>query len=67
MWKHLILPSTDLPKGHREHEAILYGVDHYPRMAGYYLVKQYVETNKRSTKELLNTSSSVIAKMTQTD
>ena len=71
IWEQFILPAIHLAKAHREHEAILYGVDHYPKMAGYcvgyYLVKQYMEKNKLSTKELLSIPSSDITKMIQTD
>lgn len=66
MWQHLVLPSIHLPKAYREHDAILYGQDRYPEMAGYcvgyYLVRKYMERNSLSSKDLLSIPSLAIAK-----
>ena len=71
IWKQFILPSIHLPKTHREHDAILYGKDRYPKMAGYcvgyYLVKKYIEKNNFSSTELLSIPSLAIAQIKQTD
>lgn len=69
MWQRLLSPARDLPKNHPKHYSILYGGGLHPKMAGYavgyYLVTNYVDKNKLSSKELLTIPSEEIAKIVE--
>ncbi|WP_232284419.1 DUF2268 domain-containing protein [Bacillus timonensis] len=57
----LIIPNQNLKRNERKHRDILYGNRFVPKMAGYcagyYLVKQYLESNKLKTKSILGVDS----------
>jgi uncharacterized protein YjaZ len=67
MWNRLIFPAHNLPKQHERHSKILYGLGLYPSMigyaVGYYLVNQYLQENKLTSKELLTVPAKEIAKL----
>ncbi|MGI6120017.1 MAG: DUF2268 domain-containing protein [Desulfosporosinus sp.] len=59
IWNKLIHPNSDLARTDPKHQAILYGLDSYPKMAGYcvgyYIVKKYLEANSLTSNALLHT------------
>lgn len=67
MWRRHIYGARNLPRGHRRHQALLYGLRLYPRMGGYcvgyYLVKKYRHESELTSKELLALPSSEIAQI----
>lgn len=67
IWRHVILPNIDVPKSHRKHNSLLYGLRIYPKMAGYctgyYLVRNYLDNNGLTTDELMELPSEVIAQI----
>ncbi|KKE77999.1 Zn-dependent protease [Bacilli bacterium] len=67
LWKELILPNKDILKIERKHQDILYGFRRYPKMIGYcvgfYLVKKYLKTNGKTTKQLLEIKPEAIAQV----
>ncbi len=50
IWNNLVHPNRKLSRTNPKYQAILYGLDSYPKMAGYsvgyYIVQKYLETNK---------------------
>ncbi|KAB7707078.1 Zn-dependent protease [Bacillus aerolatus] len=67
MWKNLMLPNRKVPRIHRKHHSILYGLRLYPKMAGYcvgyYLVEKYMKEKGLACKDLMNDPSEKIAKV----
>lgn len=67
LWNNLVYPNRNVLKTDRKHQGILYGLDSYPKMAGYsvgyYLVKKYIEANPSTSNDLLNTPADEIAKL----
>ncbi|MRH43448.1 Zn-dependent protease [Aquibacillus halophilus] len=67
MWINLLQPNRNILKTDRKHQDILFGLRHYPKMAGYcvgyYLVKKYMETNRLKSKDLLDVQTEEIAKV----
>ncbi|MEH7387062.1 DUF2268 domain-containing protein [Bacillus sp. JJ1521] len=57
----LIIPNRNLKRNERKHSDLLYGKSFYPKMAGYcagyYLVRNYLESNKLQTKAILGVDS----------
>lgn len=57
MWAKTVITYKDLPRNHRRHQDILYGLRFYPKMlgycTGYYLVQKYIDANHLTTAELL--------------
>ncbi|MUK90415.1 Zn-dependent protease [Ornithinibacillus sp. L9] len=67
IWKQIIYPHKDLPKNHRKHPELLYGLKFQPRMAGYcvgyHLVNKYLTKTELRCKDLLGKSSEEIAQI----
>jgi uncharacterized protein YjaZ len=67
MWKNLVLPNKNVLKNDLKHQNILYGSRFYPKMLGYcvghYLVKNYIEATKKTSKDLLNIKTDHIAQI----
>ncbi|PAV29195.1 Zn-dependent protease [Virgibacillus profundi] len=67
LWNGLVLPNKNTLKMERKHQDILYGLRRYPKMIGYcigyYLVTNYMKTNKLTSKELLEIKSDTIAQV----
>ncbi|MBC2723666.1 DUF2268 domain-containing putative Zn-dependent protease [Desulfosporosinus sp.] len=64
LWKTLVQPNKNLLKTAHKHHAILYGLDNYPKMAGYcvgyYFVRKFMEQNTLTTNDLLDTPTAKI-------
>lgn len=71
MWNNLVHPNSNLLKTNRKHQAILYGLNSYPKMAGYcvgyYLVKKYIEANSLTSNDLLHIPTNEIAQLNDLD
>lgn len=67
MWNNLVFPNRSVKKSNSKHQNILYGLRFYPKMlgysVGYYLVKNYMEANNKTSKDLLNIKTETIAKI----
>ncbi len=59
--QQLIIPNRNLKRNERKHSDLLYGKRFYPTMAGYcagyYLVRNYLESNNQQTKTILGMDS----------
>ncbi|MEH7235475.1 DUF2268 domain-containing protein [Bacillus sp. JJ1562] len=64
--EQLIIPNRNLKRYERKHSDLLYGKRFYPKMAGYcagyYLVRNYLESNKLQTKAILGMDSKEFVK-----
>ncbi|UJL46678.1 DUF2268 domain-containing protein [Virgibacillus sp. NKC19-16] len=60
MQNRLVIPNKTIQQTDPRHQRILYGLGLYPKMAGYsvgyYIVKKYMEENKKTAKDLLHKS-----------
>lgn len=67
MWWRYIFPSRDIPKSHRKHNELLYGLRLLPKKlgyaVGYYLVKEYIDQNHVRSTDLLSLPSETIAQI----
>lgn len=67
MWNNIVLPNPYIPKYHRRHQDILYGLKLHPKMTGYcvgyYLVKRYMEAKNATSKDMLDIPSEIIAQI----
>ncbi|KGK92057.1 Zn-dependent protease [Desulfosporosinus sp. HMP52] len=67
LWNNLVYPNRNVLQTDRKHLGILYGLDSYPKMAGYsvgyFLVKKYIEANPLTSKDLFSTPADEIANL----
>ncbi|MCQ6275510.1 DUF2268 domain-containing protein [Bacillus sp. V3B] len=67
IWKKLVCPNRNILKADRKHQDILFGLGYYPKMSGYcvgyYLVKNYIEANSLTSKDLLSIEATHIAQL----
>ncbi|WP_047982208.1 DUF2268 domain-containing protein [Ornithinibacillus contaminans] len=67
IWEKIIQPNKELPKTSSKANAILYGKNLYPKMAGYavgyYLVNRYVQENGVNSLDLLTLPAEKIAQL----
>lgn len=67
IWNNLIRPNSNILKTNRKHLGILYGLNPYPKMAGYsvgyYIVNKYIEANNLTSKDLLHMTTDKIAQL----
>ncbi|MCC3355601.1 DUF2268 domain-containing protein [Bacillus sp. REN16] len=59
--EQFIIPNRNIKRAERKYTDLLYGKGFYPKMAGYcagyYLVQNYLESNKQQTKAILGVDS----------
>jgi uncharacterized protein YjaZ len=67
MWNNIVFPNRNSLKNDLNHQNIMYGLRFYPKMVGYcvgyYLVKNYLESTNKTSKDLLNTETDHIAQI----
>ncbi|WP_226037593.1 DUF2268 domain-containing protein [Aquibacillus saliphilus] len=70
IWDNLVYPNRNMLKTDIRHQDILFGLRYYPKMigycVGYYLVKEYMDANELSSKELLDVPTDEIAQIKKT-
>jgi uncharacterized protein YjaZ len=67
MWNQFVLPNKKIRKHHPNYPKIIYGLQSYPKMAGYcvgyYLVQNYVKDTSQTSKQLLDMKADMIAQI----